>query len=135
MPDPRTTTAQATTASSGAACSARVNGVVVTVQLARDLTVAAGDVLLVHLVDQVYYGCCRLFTAAAADTGDTYDGPDPNAATVFGQLVVTPVFTGTWRDAAWSTATTDTIQGAAGGYGNATGAAFYGPKPATLAGA
>lgn len=130
---PDTTTAQATSSSSGAACSARVNGVVVTVQLARDLTVAAGDVLLVHRVDQTYYGCCRLYASAAADPGAP-DTPDPNTDPITGTTVIMPVYTGTYRDSAWSTATADTLQGVSGGFGNATGAAFYGSKPASLAG-
>lgn len=128
-----TTTAQATGANSGATCAAIVNGVAMTIQLARDLTVASGDVLLVHLVDNTWYGCCRLYASAAAAV-DEYEGPDPNVPVINGQTVVMPVTTGTYRDAAWKTSTTDTMQGATGGYGNATGAAFYGPKPATLTG-
>jgi hypothetical protein len=131
---PATTTATATTVSSGAACTARINGVEITVQLARDLTVAVGDILLVHKVVDRYVGCCRLFTAAPTPD-DTFEQPDPNTALVQGRTVIMPVQTGTYRDAAWLTSTADTMQGEYGGYGNATGAAFYGAKPATLAGA
>lgn len=131
---PATTTAVATTASSGASCSANIGGVIVLVNLARDLTVAVGDTLLVHVVGQQYFGCCRLYSATVS-TDDIEDGPDPNVATVAGRTVFFPVATGTYRDGAWLTSTTDTMQGATGGYGNATGAAFYGGKPGSLAGA
>lgn len=131
---PDITTATATTISSGAACTARINGVELTVQLARDLTVAVGDVLLVHKVVDRYVGCCRLFTAAPTPD-DTFEQPDPNTALVQGQTLIMPVATGTWRDASWLTSTADTLQGEYGGYGNATGVAFYGAKPATLDGA
>jgi hypothetical protein len=135
---PSTFTATAVTASSAAACTATVNGVDVPVSLARDLTVAAGDILLVHLVVDRYVGCCRLFTAAPTpDPVDPADPlvPDPNTALVTGRTVVLPTFTGTYRDGVWLTSTTDTLQGEYGGYGNATGVAVYGDKPATLAGA
>lgn len=131
---PLTTTATATSVSSGAACTARINGVEITVQLARDLTVAVGDILLVHKVVDRYVGCCRLF-AAAPTPDDEFLQPDPNTALVTGQTVIMPVYTGTYRDTVWLASTTDVMQGAAGGYGNATGVALYGDKPATLAGA
>lgn len=135
---PATSTAVAVTASSGAACTATINGVDVVVSLARDLTVAAGDVLLVHRVVDRYVGCCRLFTTAPTPPEPDPDAlvvPDPNAALVTGRTVIMPTFTGTYRDGVWLTSTTDTLQGEQGGYGNATGVAVYGVKPSTLDGA
>jgi hypothetical protein len=133
---PETFLATATSASAAAACTARVNGVELPISLARDLTVASGDVLLVHKVVDRYVGCCRLFTAAPTpDADQLYEQPDPNTALVQGQTVIMPVFTGTYRDGVWLTSTSDTMQGAYGGFGNATGVAVYGPKPATLVGA
>jgi hypothetical protein len=132
---PATFLATATSASAAAACTARVNGVELAILLARDLTVASGDVLLVHKVVDRYVGCCRLFTAAPApDADQLYEQPDPNTLLVQGQTVIMPTFTGTYRDSVWLTSTSDTMQGAYGGFGNATGVAVYGDKPATLTG-
>lgn len=130
-----TTTGTATTASSGATCSVNINGSVVLVQVARDLTIGVGDVVLLHRVGDAYYGCCRLFPAAPEETAPNELLPDPYPSTYTGRTVIMPVYTGTYRDSVWLTSTTDTLQGTRGGYGNATGAAFYGSKPGSLAGA
>jgi hypothetical protein len=125
----------ATSTKSAGVCSANVSGIDTTVQVARDLTVAVGDVLLVHRVGSIWVASCRLGTAAPADQPADQDSPDPNPSTYTGTLTVLPTSTGTYRDAAWVASTDDVIQGQRGGWGNATGAAFYGTKPTSLAGA
>ncbi|MEE3918180.1 hypothetical protein V2I01_04780 [Micromonospora sp. BRA006-A] len=54
----------ATSAKSGSTVTAVVNGVSTTVQVARDLTVAAGDVLLVERVGAQWFAYARVFASA-----------------------------------------------------------------------
>lgn len=132
MSDPLLVTA--TTVKTAGACTAVVNGIATTVQVARDLTVAVGDVLLVSKVGSQWFAVQRFYVAAPAGVYPE-PVPEPKPAVVTGTLVVLPASTGTFRDGKWRTDTTDVMQGAYGGAGNATGAAFYGVKPRSLAGA
>lgn len=124
----------ATGAKSGSTVGAVINGVVVTVQVARDLTVAAGDVLTINKYGSLWVAVGRLYTAAPAATHSP-DSPPPNPGTASGTLVVAPVETRSRRNGAWRTDTTQVIQGEYGGGGNHTGAAFYGSAPQSLVGA
>lgn len=126
--------ASSTKASDGT-CTVNYLGVTRTVYVARDLTVAVGDMLLVDRVGPMWVASCRLFTAAPEANPPSMDVPNPSAATVTGTLAVVPESTGSYRDGAWRPDTTDLVQGLRGGHGNSTGAAFYGAKPASLAGA
>lgn len=127
--------ATATAAKSGSTVTATVNGVTTTVQVARDLTVASGDVLLVEKVGAQWFAYARVFAAApAAPDNDTPPPPKPTVTT--GTLVVAPVETRSYRPSyGWRTDNTDVYQGQYGGWGNHTGAVFYGAKPRSLAGA
>lgn len=127
--------ATATAVKSGTTVTATVNGTTVTVQVARDLSVASGDVLAVQRFGSQWVAFARLYSAApATPSNDT--APNPKPATVSGTLVVSPVETASWRDpGGWRTDTTDVLQGSFGGYGNHTGAAFYGNLPLSLTGA
>jgi hypothetical protein len=129
-------TAVAQTTKSSNACTAQVNGVNTTVQVARDLTVAVGDILLIHKVGSTWFASARFYAAAPAEPSDQVEAPpNPQPAVVTGHLVVVPVYTGSYRDGRWRTDTGDVVQGTYGGYGNSTGVAFYGTKPTSLAGA
>lgn len=132
--------ATATAAKSGSTVTANIAGTVTVVQVARDLTVAAGDVLIVNKVGagtrSQWFAIGRAFTAAPADVDPAGNLPlQPVYPTAYGTLVVAPTYTGTYRDGAWLTAGGDVQQGVYGGAGNATGAAYYGVKPQALAGA
>ncbi|MGC4769196.1 hypothetical protein ACLQ25_09475 [Micromonospora sp. DT44] len=128
--------ATATAAKSGSTVTAVVNGVETTVQVARDLTVAAGDVLLVERVGAQWFALVRLYSAAPTPPDDNVRPPDPKPAVVTGTLVVSPVETRSYRPSyGWRTDNTDVYQGQYGGWGNHTGAVFYGSKPRSLAGA
>lgn len=121
---------------SGSTCSVRINGTLTTVEVARDLTVAIGDVLLIHKVGSLRVASARLYASSLAELpGDTAPPPEPKPAVVTGSLVIPAVYTGSRRDGKWRTDTGDVIQGAYGGQGNSTGAAFYGTKPSSLSGA
>ncbi|SIQ07415.1 hypothetical protein [Micromonospora avicenniae] len=122
---------------SGSTVTATVNGVTTVVQVARDLAVASGDVLLVEKIGPQWFAYARVFSAAPASTGrDNEEPPPPKPATVSGTLVVSPVETRSYRpNYGWRTDNTDVYQGQYGGWGNHTGAAFYGSKPRSLAGA
>lgn len=126
--------ATATTTKVGSTISAVVNGTTVTVECARDLTVAVGDVLIVGKVGAAWYALARVYAAAPLAAPNDAP-PTPNPPAITGTLVVSPVETRSYRNSAWRTDTTQVIQGQYGGGGNHTGAAFYGSAPRSLAGA
>jgi hypothetical protein len=131
-PDTRLVTA--TAAKTGSTTTAVVDGTTVTIQVARDLTVAAGDVLLVLRYGSQWFAVARGFTAApTAPENDT--APDPKPAVVTGTLSVSPVETRSYRSGGWRFDNDDVYEGQYGGNGNHTGAVFYGGKPRSLAGA
>lgn len=125
----------ATSAKSGSTVTAVVNGTSTTVQVARDLTVASGDVLFVERVGSQWFALCRVF--AAAPTAPNNDAaPDPKPTSTTGALVVAPKETRSYRSTyGWRTDNADVYQGEYGGWGNHIGCAFYGTKPRSLAGA
>ncbi|RKN38446.1 hypothetical protein [Micromonospora endolithica] len=132
-----TVLATATTAKSGSTVTATVNGIVTTIEVARDLPVASGDVLLVERVGAQWYAYARVYAAAPAALDPVVEPPPPpKPAVTTGTLVVSPVETRSYRPTyGWRDDNTDVYQGEYGGWGNHTGAAFYGTKPRSLAGA
>jgi hypothetical protein len=127
--------ATATAAKSGGTVTANINGIVTTIRVARDLTVASGDVLLVQRLGAQWWATARVFEAAPGVV-ETQTPPNPKPSTVTGSLVVAPVETRSYRSSfGWRTDNTDVYQGEYGGWGNHTGCAFYGTKPRSLAGA
>jgi hypothetical protein len=126
--------AQCRTAKSGSTCTVEYAGKVHTIEVARDLTVAVGDMLCVARIGPLWVAVARLYASAAAVTFAEQEVPDPNVATITGTTTVLPVYTGSYRDGAWRTDTTEVVQGIRGAYGNSVGAVFYGAKPASLAG-
>lgn len=129
---PQTLKAIAITAKSGSTCTANIGGIEATIQVARDLTVATGDALIVVRSGATFTAVARAGTAAPAAIDPPPPAPPP-IVTAAGSLVVPPVFTGTWLNGAWF----DSIGVRQGSYsgGNATGAAFYGDLPVALDGA
>lgn len=126
----------ATATKTGSTAPFLIEGKTVTCQVARDLTIASGDVCLLVKVDSEWFALQRLYTAApSAPSNPTL--PDPKPSSVSGTLVVPPVETRSWReaDSTWRTADDDVIQGAYGVGGNHRGCAFYGTVPQSLAGA
>jgi hypothetical protein len=134
------TLATATAAKSGSTVTAVVAGRAITIQVARDLTVASGDVLIVAKTGagarSQWFAVGRAFAAAPGYVDpDGGIAPPPAFATPSGRLAIAPTFTGTYRDGAWVTGSNDVQQGIYGGAGNATGVAYYGVKAQALAGA
>ena len=127
--------ATATAAKTGSLVPVQINGVTVSVQCARDLTPAAGDVLMLALHGGVWVATGRMYPAATALGTSGSSGPDPNASGTSGTLTVPPVETRSYRSTGWRTDTTQTIQGQYAGNGNHTGCAFYGAGPRSLVGA
>lgn len=128
--------ATATTAKSGSTVTATVNGVDTLVQVARDLTVTAGDVLVVERIGAQWFALARMFPAATADQPANEPAPNPKPAVTTGSLVVSPVETRSYRTSyGWRTDNTDVYHGQYGGWGNHTGSVFYGTKPRSLSGA
>jgi len=129
-------TAVAETDKSGSTCTVQINGTSTTIEVARDLTVVAGDVVLVHKIGAMRVASCRLFAGPVSEIPATIEPPpNPKPVIVTGVLVVPAVSTGSYRDGRWLTDSDDLAQGAYGGFGNSTGAAFYGTKPSSLDGA
>lgn len=126
--------ATATAAKTGSTTTAVIDGETVTIQVARDLTVATGDVMLVHRVGAQWFAASRHFTAAPAAVENT-PTPPVKPVTVYGRLIVSPVETRSYRTGRWRTDNDDVYQGQYGGNGNHTGCAFFGSKPRSLTGA
>lgn len=128
-------TAYATAAKSGDTVSVNVNGTVVVVKCARDITPAINDLLLIDRAGMFWTAVARLGTAAV--TPGTMNGtpPAPKPATVSGSTPFGPVETRSYRNSAWRTDNDDVYQGQYGGAGNHTGCAFYGSGPRSLSGA
>lgn len=123
----------ATSTASGALATFVVQGATVQCQVARDLTVAAGDVCLIQRIGSQWVAVQRLYTAAPADPGNPVL-PVVQPATVTGGLVIPAVETRTFRTS-WITSHDDVLQGDFAGAGNLTGCAFYGSAPLALSGA
>jgi hypothetical protein len=124
----------ATGAKTGSTVGAVVNGTTVTVEVARDLTVADGDVLVLAKFGAQWTAIARKYTSAPS-APINQPGPDPNPGTVTGKLTVGPVETRSYRNSSWRTDNTTVYQGQYGGGGNHTGCVFYGGAPRSLAGA
>jgi hypothetical protein len=127
--------ATAVTAKVGSTCTADIGGVETSVQVARDLSVAAGDALLVCRAGATWVAIARLQTAAPASIVAPTVPPKPAPPTTRGRLVITPVETRSRQGSKWRTDTDDVYQGQYGGNGNHVGCAFYGRKAATIANA
>lgn len=133
-PDNRLVTA--TTVKSGSTTTAVIDGVTTVIQVARDLTVAVGDVLFVSRYGSQWFALGRAFSSAPVLAEDNDTAPDPaTAGGSGGVLSIAPVSTGSWNGTRWRTDNDDVYQGSYGGGGNHTGAVFYGTKPRSLAGA
>lgn len=125
--------ATATAAKAGSTVTALVNGAVVTVQVARDLTVASGDVIVVDRVGSQWFALGRAYPSApAAPTNQA--APVAQPVSVTGTTVFGPVETRTY-ESSWRTDNTSVYQGSYGGSGNRTGCVFYGGAPRSLSGA
>jgi hypothetical protein len=125
------------TVSSGQA-TVRVGDTSVVAEVVRGLSLAVGDVVLIARQGSRMWVTALLYTTAPPAPEIPNDpAPPPKPATVTGTLVVTPTYTGTFRDGKWRTDDPDVFQGRFGGsaFGRNTGAAFYGTKPQSLSGA
>jgi hypothetical protein len=128
--------ATAITAKTGSQCTADIGGVVTTIEVARDLSISAGDGLLVARAGNTWYAISRTGTAAPS-VPDTPPPPPPKPRpdTTTGKLIVSPIETRSRQGSKWRTDNDNVYQGAYGGNGNHIGCAFYGTKPRSLAGA
>ncbi len=132
---PDTLKAVAITSKTGSTCTADIGGVQTVIEVARDLSVTAGDGLLIIRAGNVWYAIAR--TGIAAPTAETNpDPPKPVPAVQRGRLVVSPNSMGSFRNGGWRTDVGQRVyQGNYGGWGNNIGAVFYGNKPRSLSGA
>ena len=125
----------ASTVAAGAA-SITIGEVTVSCLVARGVTLAIGDVVLVHRQGSARWVTSVLYAAAPPPPPDVNDPPPiPKPVVVTGTLVVAAVETRSYRSGKWRTDTDDLVQGVTPGQGNSTGCAFYGNKPRSLAGA
>lgn len=133
--EPNARLATATGAKVGSLVPVVINGAAVSVQCARDLTPAAGDVLTLTRFGGLWIATGRVYAAATSLENPGTVPPDPNTTPTAGFITVRPVETRSYRSTGWRTDTTQTIQGEYAGNGNHTGCAFYGSAPRSLAGA
>lgn len=125
--------ATATAAKAGSTVAALVNGQSTTVQVARDLAVASGDVIIVEKIGSQWFALGRAY--ASAPTAPVNQSPPASQpGSVAGTNVFAPVETRTY-ESSWRTDNTHVYQGSYGGSGNRTGCVFYGAAPRSLAGA
>lgn len=120
---------------SGSTVTVNIGGVMTAVQVARDVTPAAGDALIVTPVGSQWFAVGRAFAAAPTLAEDNDTAPEPKPGSVSGTLVVPPTDTASWDGVRWLTGDDDVRQGQYGGSGNHTGAVFYGGKLTSLSGA
>lgn len=134
---PTTLKATATAAKTGSTCTADIGGIETVVEVARDLSVSAGDGLLVTRSGNTWYAIARVGTAAPASVGtdEAPPPPKPKPDVQSGRLVVSPNGMGSYRSGQYRDDTGHIIQGNYGGWGNNIGAVFYGNKPRSLSGA
>lgn len=133
---PTTLKAIATSAKSGSQCTAEIGGIATVVEVARDLSVASGDGLLVVRSGSQWYAIAR--TGLAAPTPPAVAAPPPpkpKPDVVTGTLVCSPIETRSRQGSKWRGDTDNVYQGQYGGNGNHVGCAFFGRKPNTLSGA
>ena len=136
--DTGTVTGVVTVAVSGGVATVDVGTASLVVNVVRGLTPAVGDIVLIAKQGSARWLQSILFTTPPPTPVEPPDVPPPPAPTVVtGSTVITPVETRTYRDGRWRTDTDDVIQGLApgSGYGNNTGAVFYGKAPRSLSGA
>lgn len=131
-----TLTGVATAAKSSGTVTVDVGGYTVTALANRDVTFAAGDLVIITKVGSQWHVLTRYGTAAITDPPISEPAPNPKPPTTTGTLVVAPVETRSYRTSfGWRTDNTDVYQGEYGGNGNHTGAVFYGTKLRSLTGA
>lgn len=131
---PGTIKAIARTAKTGSTCTADIGGITVTVEVARDLTVAVGDGILVVRSGATWYAFARFGVAAPAELPDSGPPPPAPKPPQRGKLVISPTDTHTYQSGpGWFH--DDVRQGVYGGQANCTGCAFYGTKARSLSGA
>lgn len=129
-----TLTGIATAAKTGGTVTVDVGGYTVTALANRDVTFAAGDLVIIAKVGSQWHVLTRFGTAAITDPPISEPAPNPKPPTTTGTLTVSPVETRSYRGS-WRTDNTDVYQGEYAGNGNHTGAVFYGTKLRSLAGA
>ena len=125
--------ATATAAKVGSTVSATINGVVVTVQVSRDLSVALGDIIVILKIGSQWVAIGRMFTAAPLLPEN--DIPPSPVASVTGVLTALPVETRTYQVGRGWRSDTSVFQGEYAGTGNRTGSVFYGGTPRSIVGA
>lgn len=128
-------TTYATGSKSGDSVPVWINGTVVNVKCARDITPAANDVLLIVRSGMYWTAVARLGTAAVTPPATQGQAPDPKPPVVTGTSNFGPVETRSWNSTRWRTDNDQIYQGQYGGNGNHSGCAFYGSGPRSLAGA
>jgi len=128
-------TGYANAAKTGDTVDVWINGTIVTVKCARDITPAQYDLLLIMRNGMYWTAVCRLGTASVTPPYGQGDAPIPRPPVTTGTSTFGPVETRSYRSLGWRTDNDDVYQGQYGGNGNHTGCAFYGSGPRSLAGA
>jgi hypothetical protein len=126
----------ATSAKVGSTCTANVQGIITTIEVARDLSVSLGDALVVVKIQgrSRWVAISRLGLAAPPAPDLPPIEVPPPAAPQRGKKVITPVETRSRQGSKWRTDNDDVYQGEFGN-GNHVGCVFYGNRVTSLSGA
>lgn len=124
------TVAIATSAKTGSTCTANVQGIETTIEVARDLTVAVGDALVLIKAQgrSRWVAVQRLGLAAPPAPEETPVAVPAPSAPQKGKAVISPVETRSRRGTKWREDDDDVRQGAWSGEPNNLGAVFFGNK-------
>lgn len=137
VPGRESITVYANAAKSGDTVAVWINGTVVTVKCARDISPVQYDLLLLQRNGMYWVAVARLGTAPVTPPLSG-TAPNPKPPVTYGTSVFAPVETRSYRSTVfvgWRTDNDDVYQGQYGGAGLHTGCAFYGSAPRSLAGA
>jgi hypothetical protein len=126
---------QATAAKSGTSVTVNIGGTIYTIDVARDLTVASGDQLLIGAVGDRYIAIQRLGATTPTAPVDPPPSVPSKPVTTSGSKSISPVQTISRQGSKWRNDNDDVYQGEYGGQGLHVGCAFYGNRFDSLSGA
>lgn len=126
---------QATAAKSGTTVTVNIGGVVTTVDVARDLSVAAGDQVLMEKVGDRIIAIQRLGASTPTAPVDPPASIPSKPVTTTGSKSISPVQTISRQGSRWRNDNDNVYQGEYGGQGLHVGCAFYGSRFSSLSGA
>lgn len=136
MPTLNTPLAVALSTVSGSTATFNINGIPTTAQVVRGLSVAVGDVCILHRAGSTWVASARLYAVSPVPDATQPAVPITKPEVVTGTSTFAPYETRSYRPTfGWRSDNTNVYHGQYGGMGNHTGCAFYRRAPRSLDGA